>query len=55
MLLKELVNQNRVCFHQKFDTWEEAVAASCPPFLADGSIEQAYVGLVIGCGEKYGT
>ena len=54
MLLKELADQNRVCFHQKFDTWEEAVAASCQPLLADGSIEQAYVDSVIACVKKYG-
>lgn len=25
MFLKELVDLNRVCFHQRFDDWEEAV------------------------------
>lgn len=54
MFLKELVEQNRVCFREGFDTWEEAVAASCEPLLKDGSIEQAYVDAVIGCVKKYG-
>ena len=54
MLLKELVEKKRVCFHKGFDTWEEAVAASCQPLLDDGSIEQAYIDAVIGCVKKYG-
>ena len=54
MFLKELVEKNRVCFHKSFDTWEEAVAASCQPLLDDGSIEQIYVDEVIKCVHKYG-
>ena len=54
MLLRELVEKKRVCFHKGFDTWEEAVAASCQPLLDDGSIEQAYIDAVIGCVKKYG-
>ena len=54
MFLKELVDKNRVCFHKGFETWEEAVAASCKPLLDDGSIEQIYVDEVINCVKKYG-
>lgn len=54
MFLKELAEKNRVCFHQKFSTWEEAVAASCQPLLEDGSIEKEYVESVIACVKKYG-
>lgn len=54
MFLKELVDKNRVCFHKGFETWEEAVAASCQPLLDDGSIEQIYVDEVINCVKKYG-
>lgn len=54
MLLRELVEKKRVCFHKGFDTWEEAVTASCQPLLADGSIEQEYIDAVIGCVKKYG-
>lgn len=54
MLLKELVEKNRVCFHQRFATWQEAVAASCQPLLDDGSIEQTYVDAIIESVKKYG-
>ena len=54
MFLKELAEKNRVCFHKKFSTWEEAVAASCQPLLEDGSIEKEYVESVIACVKKYG-
>lgn len=54
MFLKELVDKNRVCFHQSFSNWEEAVAASCQPLLDDGSIGPEYVDSVIACVKKYG-
>lgn len=54
MFLEELVRKRRVCFHDRFDAWEEAIAASCQPLLDDGSIEQAYVDSVIACVKKYG-
>jgi PTS system ascorbate-specific IIA component len=54
MFLKELADQGRVCFHQSFSTWEEAIEASCQPLLKEGVIEQAYVESVIGCVKKYG-
>ena len=43
MFLRELVEKNRVCFHQSFSSWEEAVAASCQPLDS-----------VIACVKKYG-
>lgn len=54
MLLKELVEKKRVCFHKEFQGWEEAVQASCEPLIADGSVTQDYVDAVIGCVKKYG-
>lgn len=54
MLLKELVEKKRVCFHEKFATWEEAVTAACMPIIEDGSIEQEYIEAIIDCVKKYG-
>jgi len=54
MLLKELVEQKRVCFHQSFHTWESAVIASCQPLIEDGSIEYDYIDAIIECVNKYG-
>ena len=54
MFLRKLVENRRVCFHDHFDTWEEAVTASCQPLMDDGSIEQSYVDSVISCVKKYG-
>lgn len=54
MFIKELVEKNRICFHEKFDTWEEAIAASCQPLIDDKSIEKTYVDAVISCIKKYG-
>lgn len=54
MFIKELIDKNRVCFHKRFDTWEEAVAASCQPLIDDKTIEKEYVQAVIDCVNKYG-
>lgn len=54
MLLRELVEKKRVCFHQSFPNWEAAVTASCQPLINDGSIEQAYVDAVIRCVKEFG-
>lgn len=54
MLLKELVEKNRVAFYEKFPTWEEAVVASCKTLLVDGSIEQSYVDSVVNCIKEFG-
>ena len=54
MFLKELVELNRVAFHESFNDWEEAVRASCETLLADGSIEQAYVESVVNCVKEFG-
>ena len=54
MLLREMVEKNRVCFHEGFDSWEEAIVAACQPLLNDKSIEPAYVDSIIDCVRQYG-
>lgn len=54
MLLKELIDLNRVSFHQGFSTWQEAIQASCETLLADQSIDETYVDSIIECVNKYG-
>ena len=54
MLIKELVEQNRVCFHDNFENWEDAIVASCKPLIDDNSIGQEYVNSVIESVHKFG-
>jgi len=54
MFLKELVDKKRVCFHESFATWEDAIRASCQPLLDDHTIEENYVQEIIDCVYKYG-
>lgn len=54
MLLKELIDLNRVSFRQGFATWQEAIQASCETLLADHSIDETYVNSIIECVNKYG-
>lgn len=54
MLLKELVDKNRVCFHQGFHHWEDAVRAAAKPLVEDGSILSTYVDAIIENVHKFG-
>ncbi len=54
MFLKELVEKKRVCFHESFETWEDAIKASCQPLLDDHTIEENYIQEIIDCVYKYG-
>jgi len=46
-MLSELIKKGRVIFHDGFDRWEDAIAASCAPLLEQGVIEQAYIDQII--------
>ena len=53
-MIKELIEKDRVLFAESFDRWEDAVRAGAQPLLRDGAIEDAYVGSMIDCINKYG-
>jgi PTS system ascorbate-specific IIA component len=53
-MLKELIDKNRISFHEGFENWEDAIQASCKPLINDGSIEEAYVDAIISNVKKYG-
>ena len=54
MLIGDLVRKKRVCFHQEFSNWEEAVKASYQPLLEDGTIEPCYIDQVIASIKELG-
>jgi ascorbate PTS system EIIA or EIIAB component len=53
-MLKEFVSNGHTAFHEKFDSWEEAVQAGCEPLLKDQTITQEYVNSVIQCVKDFG-
>ncbi|MDR3594990.1 PTS sugar transporter subunit IIA [Clostridium sp.] len=53
-MLKELIDKNRISFHEGFENWEDAIQASCKPLINDGAIEEAYVDAIISNVKKYG-
>lgn len=53
-MLKELIDNGRYSFHDEFDTWEDAIEASCKPLINDGSIDHNYVDSIISNVKKYG-
>lgn len=54
MLLKELVEKKRVCFHEEISNWEDAIRASCVPLLNEGAVEDIYVEKMIESVKEYG-
>lgn len=54
MLLKDLVEQNHICFAQSFTSWEDAVWAACKPILDDDTIQPTYVQTMIDSVKKFG-
>lgn len=47
MFFKELVEKKRYSFHSGFDSWQDAIKASCEPLLKDKTIEPTYVNDII--------
>lgn len=47
MLFPTLMERNRIAFHQGFEKWEDAIAASCAPLLKQTAIEQSYIDLIV--------
>ena len=48
-MLKTIVEKKRYCFHESFDTWQDAIKAACQPLLDDNTIENEYVEAIIKC------
>lgn len=53
-MLQELIDKKRYSFHEGFDTWEEAIQASCKPLIEDGAIDSTYVDAIIANVKKFG-
>lgn len=53
-MLTQIIEQNNYCFHKHFETWQEAIKASCEPFEKNGVVDERYAQLIIECVEKYG-
>lgn len=53
-MFKEFVAKKHYCFHEGFNSWQEAVRAACEPLLADGTIEKAYPEMIIKKVEELG-
>lgn len=53
-MFKELLEKNRVCFHQGFDKWQDCVRAACQPLLTEGVITEEYIDAIIRNVTEYG-
>lgn len=53
-MLKEFVEKKHCCFHEEFNSWEEAIKAAAKPLLEDNTIEDKYVEAVIDCVKENG-
>jgi PTS system ascorbate-specific IIA component len=54
MLLKEIVEQNRVQFIDKADDWEDAIKKSCKLLIDEGIINPGYADEIIAAVREHG-
>ncbi|MDR2663785.1 MAG: PTS sugar transporter subunit IIA [Treponema sp.] len=54
MLLKEIIEQNRVQFVDKAEDWEDAVKKSCTLLIDEGVIDPGYADEIIGAVREHG-
>jgi len=53
-MFKELLDKKRYSFHEGFDNWEDAIAASVQPLIEEGVALQEYVDEIITSVKKHG-
>ena len=46
-MFKDLIEKKRICFHESFPNWQDAVRASCQPLLSEGVITDEYIESII--------
>ena len=53
-MFKELVINNRYCFHDGFDSWQDAIRASVTPLVNEGIADNEYSQAIIDSVNKNG-
>ncbi|MGY3724711.1 PTS system IIA component, L-Asc family [Granulicatella balaenopterae] len=53
-MLNEIITKRRYSFHEKFDSWEDAVRAACVPLEEEGVIEKEYSSYIINNVHEFG-
>lgn len=53
-MLGQIIENKHYTFKIAFDSWEDAIRASCEPLIKDGSVDPSYADEIIECVKKYG-
>lgn len=53
-LLKRIVEEKLFCFHNSFDSWEEAIIKNAEPLINNNYVDSRYTKAVIDCIKEYG-
>jgi PTS system ascorbate-specific IIA component len=53
-MFKELLEKKRYSFHEGFDNWEDAIAASVQPLIEEGVALPEYVDEIVNSIKKFG-
>lgn len=54
MLLDKILSHRVTCYHESFDSWQEAIVACGQPLLKEGFIDESYIDEIIKCVSEYG-
>ncbi|OOB78903.1 MAG: PTS sugar transporter subunit IIA [Epulopiscium sp. Nele67-Bin002] len=53
-MIKKILDKGRYCFHESFDSWEEAIRASVVPLVVEGIADVNYGEDIINAVKEYG-
>ncbi len=53
-LLNQFLEQKVTSYHEKFDSWQDALTACGQPLVQQGFITEVYIDAIIECVNKYG-
>ena len=54
IMLKYFLDNKFTSYHESFDTWQDAIVASCAALEKQGVVDACYSKAIIECVEKYG-
>lgn len=53
-MFSQIIENKHFIFEKSFDSWQDAIKASCEPLIKDGTVDSCYADQIIECVNKYG-
>lgn len=53
-VLKQIIKEKLYCFHDNFNSWEEAIIKNAQPLIDNNYVDERYPKAIIDCIKEYG-